>query len=96
MIGIILPLPLRTLGGISELRSEDGRGRPSPHAEVTLAVEGPVTRRLVLAALEARYPMLKPTSRRPGEVWGSTPAIRDHDTQPRRAFPVAGPALLIN
>jgi hypothetical protein len=40
---------------------------------VTLAVEGPVTRRLVLDALEARYPMLRG-------------AIRDHDTQQRRPF----------
>ena len=38
-----------------------------------LEVEGPVTQRSVLDALEARYPMLKGT-------------IRDHVTQQRRAF----------
>jgi len=41
--------------------------------EVTVDVSGPVTQRAVLDALEARYPMLRGT-------------IRDHDTQPRRAF----------
>jgi molybdopterin synthase sulfur carrier subunit len=40
---------------------------------VTLDVEGPVTQRSVLAALEARYPMLKGT-------------IRDHITEQRRPF----------
>jgi hypothetical protein len=40
---------------------------------VTLAVEGQVTQRSVLDALEARYPMLRGT-------------IRDHVTQRRRAF----------
>jgi sulfur-carrier protein len=42
-------------------------------AEVTLEISGPVTQRSVLDALEARYPMLRG-------------AIRDHDTQQRRAF----------
>jgi len=42
-------------------------------AEVQLQVEGPVTQRTVLNALEARYPMLAGT-------------IRDHVTQKRRAF----------
>ena len=42
-------------------------------AEVTLEVASPVTQRSVLDALEARYPMLRG-------------AIRDHDTQQRRAF----------
>src|SRR5262249_52814885 len=42
-------------------------------AEVTLEVAPPVTQRSVLDALEARYPMLRG-------------AIRDHDTQQRRAF----------
>lgn len=42
-------------------------------AEVTLEVSPPVTQRSVLDALEARYPMLRG-------------AIRDHDTQQRRAF----------
>ena len=41
--------------------------------EVTLDVEGPVTQRSVLDALEARYPMLRGT-------------IRDHVTLKRRAF----------
>ena len=41
--------------------------------EVKLDVEGQVTQRSVLDALEARYPMLRGT-------------IRDHVTQQRRAF----------
>ncbi|MGC1649010.1 MAG: MoaD/ThiS family protein, partial [Candidatus Sulfotelmatobacter sp.] len=40
---------------------------------VQLQVEGPVTQRSVLDAIEAEYPMLKGT-------------IRDHGTQQRRAF----------
>jgi hypothetical protein len=40
---------------------------------VTLAVEGAVTQRSVMDALEARYPMLRG-------------AIRDHDTLQRRPF----------
>jgi molybdopterin synthase sulfur carrier subunit len=59
MIRVILPPHLRTLSG--------ARG------DVELEVEGPVTQRSVLDALEARYPMLRGT-------------IRDHDTQQRRAF----------
>jgi sulfur-carrier protein len=59
MIHIVLPTHLRTLAGV------DG--------EVKLDVEGPVTQRSVLDALEARYPMLRGT-------------IRDHVTQRRRAF----------
>lgn len=59
MIRVELPQHLRTLAGV--------RG------EVTLDVEGPVTVRSVLDALEARYPMLCGT-------------IRDHATQERRAF----------
>ncbi len=42
-------------------------------AEVTLEVEGPVTQRAVLDALEAKYPVLRGT-------------IRDHTTQQRRPF----------
>lgn len=42
-------------------------------AEVQLELEGPVTQRSVLNALEARYPMLAGT-------------IRDHVTQKRRPF----------
>jgi sulfur-carrier protein len=59
VIRVVLPPHLRTLA-----RVED---------EVRLEVEGPVTQRSVLDALEARYPMLRGT-------------IRDHDTQRRRAF----------
>jgi hypothetical protein len=57
MIRVILPPHLRTL-------AQTG-------AEVKLEVEGPVTQRSVLDALEARYPMLRGT-------------IRDHVTQKRR------------
>lgn len=59
MIRVILPFHLRTLA--------------HAEAEVTLEVEGAVTQRSVLDALEARYPMLRG-------------AIRDHDTKQRRAF----------
>ena len=59
MMRIVLPTHLRTLARV------DG--------EVQLDVEGPVTQRAVLDALEARYPMLRGT-------------IRDHGTQQRRAF----------
>jgi hypothetical protein len=59
MIRVILPFHLRTLARV------DG--------EVALEVEGPVTQRSVLNALEARYPMLRGT-------------IRDHVTQQRRPF----------
>jgi molybdopterin synthase sulfur carrier subunit len=41
--------------------------------EVTLAVEGPVTQRTILDALEIRYPVLSGT-------------LRDHLTQKRRPF----------
>jgi hypothetical protein len=41
--------------------------------EVTLHIDGPVTQRSVLDALEVRYPMLQGT-------------IRDHVTLKRRAF----------
>jgi len=57
MIRVILPQHLRTLAHV---------GR-----EVTLEVEGPVTQRTVLDALETCYPMLRGT-------------IRDHITQQRR------------
>lgn len=59
MIRIVLPFHLRNLAQVS--------------GEVTLDVEGPVTQRTVLDALEARYPMLRG-------------AIRDHVTLQRRAF----------
>jgi molybdopterin synthase sulfur carrier subunit len=58
-IRVELPQHLRTL-------AHAGR-------EVELEVEGPVTQRAVLDALEARYPMLRGT-------------IRDQVTQQRRAF----------
>ena len=59
MIRVILPAHLRTLAHV------DG--------EVTLHVEGQVTQRSVLDALEACYPMLRGT-------------IRDQVTHQRRAF----------
>ena len=59
MIRVALPQHLRTLAQVG--------------GEVTLTVEGPVTLRSVLDALEARYPVLRGT-------------IRDHVTQQRRAF----------
>ena len=59
MIRVTLPAHLRKLAHV------DG--------EVKLDVEGPVTQRSVLDALEARYPMLRGT-------------IRDQVTQQRRAF----------
>jgi sulfur-carrier protein len=59
VIRVVLPAHLRTLAHV------DG--------EVTLRVEGPVTQRSVLDALEARYPMLRGT-------------MRDQVTHQRRAF----------
>jgi hypothetical protein len=59
MIRVILPHHLRTLAHAG--------------AEVQLEVEGPVTIRSVLDAIEVRYPMLAGT-------------IRDHVTQQRRPF----------
>jgi molybdopterin synthase sulfur carrier subunit len=58
-IRVILPPHLRTLAHVG--------------GDVELHVEGPVTLRSVLDALEARYPMLRGT-------------IRDHVTQQRRPF----------
>jgi hypothetical protein len=58
-VRVVLPYHLRTLARV------DG--------EVTLEVNGPVSVRAVLDALEARHPMLRGT-------------IRDHDTRKRRAF----------
>jgi hypothetical protein len=57
MVRVILPYHLRTLAHVG--------------AEVTLAIDGPVTTRTLLDALEARYPMLCGT-------------IRDHVTKARR------------
>ena len=59
MIRVALPPHLRTLARIT--------------GEVELEIQGQVTQRSVLDALEARYPML-----------GGT--IRDHVTQQRRPF----------
>ena len=59
MIRVILPFHLRTLAQAA--------------SEVTIEVEGAVTQRSVLDALEARYPMLRGT-------------IRDQVTQQRRPF----------
>ncbi len=57
MIRVLLPYHLRTLAHVG--------------AEVKLDIEGTVTQRSVLDALEARYPMLRGT-------------IRDHVTGQRR------------
>lgn len=59
MIRVLLPAHLRILAGVQD--------------EVLLEVEGKVTQRSVLDALEAKYPMLQGT-------------IRDHGTQARRPF----------
>ncbi len=59
MIRVVLPYHLRTLAHVN--------------GEVKLDVEGQVTQRSVLDALEACYPMLRGT-------------IRDHVTQQRRPF----------
>jgi hypothetical protein len=60
MIRVAVPGHLRTLAGIEE-------------REVIVEVQGPVTQRSVLDALELRYPMLRGT-------------IRDHVTGQRRPF----------
>jgi sulfur-carrier protein len=59
MIQVVLPSHLRTLARVS--------------GDVSLEVEGQVTQRSILDALEARYPMLRGT-------------IRDQVTQERRPF----------
>jgi hypothetical protein len=59
MVRVILPAHLRTLARLN--------------GEVDLAVEGPVTQRRILDALEARYPMLRGT-------------IRVHGGERRRPF----------
>jgi hypothetical protein len=55
----MLPQHLRTLAHVG--------------SEVELKIDGPITQRSILDALEARYPMLRGT-------------IRDHGTMQRRAF----------
>jgi molybdopterin synthase sulfur carrier subunit len=57
MIRVVLPAHLRALANVDR--------------EVTVGVQGPVTQRSILDALEARYPMLRGT-------------MRDHVTQKRR------------
>jgi molybdopterin synthase sulfur carrier subunit len=59
MIQVVLPAHLRTLARVG--------------SEVSIEVEGPVTLRSVLDAIELRYPMLRGT-------------IRDHRTLERRPF----------
>ena len=59
MIRVVLPFHLRTLAKVE--------------SEIQLEVEGPVTQRAILDALEARYPVLCGT-------------IRDHETLKRRPF----------
>jgi hypothetical protein len=59
MIRVVLPAHLRTLARVT--------------GDVELEVEGQVTQRALLDALEACYPMLRGT-------------IRDHVTQQRRPF----------
>jgi sulfur-carrier protein len=59
MIRVVIPHHLRTLANVRK--------------EVTLEIEGPVTQRAVLDALETQYPMLRGT-------------IRDHKTKQRRPF----------
>jgi hypothetical protein len=59
MIRVVLPQHLRTLAGVS--------------GEVTIEVQGQVTQRSVLDALENSYPVLRGT-------------IRDHVTHERRPF----------
>jgi sulfur-carrier protein len=63
MIRVELPAHLRTLARVG----------PEVTLDVQLNPEGKVTPRLILDALEARYPMLRGT-------------IRDHVTQQRRPF----------
>ncbi len=59
MIRVVLPAHLRTLARVGE--------------QVEVRVDGPVTQRSVLDALEAAYPVLRG-------------AIRDHVTRQRRPF----------
>jgi hypothetical protein len=59
MIRVVLPQHLRTLARVG--------------GEVEIEVQGPVTPRSILDALEASYPVLRGT-------------IRDHVTQQRRPF----------
>ena len=58
-IRVVLPAHLRTLAKVT--------------GEVSLQIEGPITQRTILDALESRYPTLSGT-------------IRDHHTRQRRPF----------
>jgi molybdopterin converting factor small subunit len=58
-VRVVLPAHLKALAKV--------------HGEVRLDIDGTVTQRSVLDALEARYPMLRGT-------------IREHDTLKRRGF----------
>jgi sulfur-carrier protein len=59
MIRVVLPPNLKIMARVDR--------------ELTFSIDGPVTQRAVLDAVEAEYPMLRGT-------------IRDHVTQQRRAF----------
>ena len=59
MIRVLLPAHLRNLAHVDD--------------EITLTVDGPVTQRTILDALETSYPTLRGT-------------IRDYATQQRRSF----------
>jgi hypothetical protein len=59
MIRVVMPAHLRMLAGVN--------------GEVTLEIDGPVTRASILDALETRYPMLRGT-------------IREHVSGARRPF----------
>jgi sulfur-carrier protein len=59
MIRVVLPAHLRTLAKVKD--------------EVQLSIDGPVTQRTVVDALEEKYPTLRGT-------------IRDHVTKQRRPF----------
>lgn len=59
MIRVVLPQHLRTLAHVG--------------MEVQVSIQGPVTQRSILDAIEAQYPMLEGT-------------IRDHVTKQRRPF----------
>ncbi len=59
MIRVVLPQHLRTLAHVG--------------MEVQVSIEGPITQRSILDAIEAEYPMLEGT-------------IRDHVTKQRRPF----------
>ena len=58
-IRVVLPAHLRTLAGIGD--------------ELALSIDGPITQRTVLGAIETRHPVLRG-------------AIRDHATHRRRAL----------